>query len=221
MSSQIDVVVIDYGVGNILSITNALTTLGYDFVVSNKKEDITRAQALILPGVGAFNEAMQNLQQLNLIELLREEVLLKEKPLLGICLGMQVLAEESEENGIHRGLGLIPGRVIKLEGDDVVRIPHVGWNDVVAWKNSPLFLNMERSPHFYFDHSYHFICDRTIVAGTTLHGQEIVAAVQKGNIFGVQFHPEKSQNNGLRLYRNFFNYIKNYHPQHVKETNHS
>lgn len=217
MLSPIDVVVIDYGVGNILSITNVLTVLGYRFVVSNNREVISKAPALILPGVGAFNEAMEKLQQLDLISLLKEEVLINKKPLLGICLGMQVLAEESEENGTHSGLGLIPGRVIKMTRDSIARVPHVGWNEVFVQREYPLFRKMGQKTHFYFDHSYHFVCDRAAIAGTTEHGKEIVAAVQIGNIFGVQFHPEKSQNNGLRLYRNFFNYIKEQNLQNVKE----
>ena len=203
------IVVIDYGVGNFLSITNTLTHLGYRFIVSNKAEDIQRASALILPGIGAFSEAMQNLKALNLISILEEEVLVNKKPILGICLGMQILAQSSEEGGFHEGLGWIPGKVIKFCDISDLKIPHVGWNDLDVIRRDPLFSLIEVDcPHFYFDHSFHFTCDDEFVSAKCNYGKEIPIAVQRENIFGVQFHPEKSQNDGLRLYRGFFNYVK-------------
>src|SRR3989344_1794721 len=202
-----DVLVIDYGVGNHLSILNALDFLGYTYHVSHKKEDIRAAKAYILPGVGAFNEAMKNIEQLGFRDVLAEEVLQKKKPLLGICLGMQILAESSEENGYHQGLGWIKGNVVKMKSSDV-KVPHVGWNDVTIKKNAPLFSKTPEKTHFYFDHSYHISCDSSIISATCFYGTEITAAIQQENIFGVQFHPEKSQNNGLRIYRSFFNYVR-------------
>jgi len=202
-----DVLVIDYGVGNHLSILNALDFLGYTYHVSHKKEDIRAAKAYILPGVGAFNEAMKNIEQLGFRDVLAEEVLQKKKPLLGICLGMQVLAGSSEENGYHQGLGWIKGNVVKIKSSDV-KVPHVGWNDVSIRKPFPLFSKTPEKTHFYFDHSYHISCDSSIISATCSYGTEITAAIQQENIFGVQFHPEKSQNNGLRVYRSFFNYVR-------------
>lgn len=202
------VLIIDYGVGNDQSVMNALSSLGYDFLVSNKKEDILGASAYILPGVGAFNEAMRNIKELKIEDLLREQVLAKKKPILGICLGFQVLASESEENGLHKGLGFIDGRVIRLVQKENVRIPHVGWNTLEIVKKEPLFSNIySDNPSFYFDHSYQLVCDNSCVSAVTSYGDKIVSAIQKDNIFGTQFHPEKSQNNGLKLFRSFFNHI--------------
>ncbi len=201
-----DIVVIDYGVGNLRSVTNALERLGCAYTLSDRPEDIERAVAYILPGVGAFAEAMQNLHNHGIIDILRREVVEKKKPLLGICLGMQVLAEGSTEGGFHKGLGWIPGHVDKISGEGV-RVPHVGWNDLVVCTKEPLFLTLPEAPRFYFDHSYRFEVAPEYIAATCSYGGEIVAAVQKGNIFGVQFHPEKSQNSGLRLIRAFINYV--------------
>ncbi|MEK7124180.1 MAG: imidazole glycerol phosphate synthase subunit HisH [Patescibacteria group bacterium] len=201
------ILIIDYGVGNDQSVINALYSLGYDFSVSNKKSDIENANAYILPGVGAFAEAMKNIDKFGIKSLLQEQVLEKKKPLLGICLGFQVLADYSKENGFYKGLGFIKGGVIKLENRKNLRIPHVGWNTLNIVKKNPLFSKLSGNPSFYFDHSYHFACDQKYIAATCDYGQKVVVAVQKDNIFGVQFHPEKSQNNGLKLFRSFFDYL--------------
>ena len=203
-----DVLIIDYDIGNLLSITNALDFLGYTYIISNKVSDIIAAKAYILPGVGAFNEAMQNLNNLQIIPTLTQEVVIKKKPLLGICLGMQILAQSSTENGNHQGLGWIPGKVIKIPQAGNLKVPQVGWNTLTITIKDPLFSRVPDSPHFYFDHSYHFLSDAEFIAATCQYGSTITAAVRKENIFGVQFHPEKSQNNGLKMYRSFFNYIK-------------
>lgn len=205
--SKNQILIIDYGVGNDQSVMNALKFLGYDFLVSNKKEDILSSSAYILPGVGAFNEAMANLNNLGIIDLLKEQILKGGKPILGICLGFQILAESSEENGLHNGLGLIKGRVVRFKAKKGFRIPHVGWNTLKIIKENPLFLKLQGNPSFYFDHSYHLECDKSYVSAECFYGENVVAAVQKDNIFGVQFHPEKSQNNGLKLFRSFFNYL--------------
>ncbi len=203
-----DVLIIDYGVGNHLSVLNALDFLGYRYAVSNRREDIEEAQGFILPGVGAFGEAMQNLNRLDIVAVLKEQVAAKRKPLLGICLGMQLLAEDSEEKGTHKGLGLIKGHVVELKPAQKLRVPHVGWNSLKIRNKAPLFERTGTEPHFYFDHSYHFKCDPSCVSATCAYGEEITAAVQKDNIFGVQFHPEKGQSNGLKLFRGFFEYMK-------------
>lgn len=204
---EIEVLVIDYGVGNHRSVCNALERLGYSYAVSSDKQDIKSAPAYILPGVGAFKEAMCNLEQRGIIETLREEVVKKGKPLLGICLGMQVLAEDSLEGGLTAGLGFIPGHVVPIP-DKGVRVPHVGWNDLAVQKANPLFTTIPVGARFYFDHSYHFAVAKQYRAATTQYGSEIIAAIQHNNIYGVQFHPEKSQNNGLRLLRAFIGAAK-------------
>lgn len=204
-----DVLLVDYKVGNHLSIINALRFLGYNFVVSNKKEDIENARSYILPGVGAFAEAMKNLKELGIIDTLSDQVLLHKKPILGICLGMQVFAESSEEKGFHRGLGWFKARVMRISSKKDLRIPHVGWNNIQIKKKDPLFSRMNEDVSFYFDHSYHFVCDDEFVSATADYGQRLTAGIQKENIFGVQFHPERSQNNGLRLLRGFFHYVEN------------
>lgn len=205
------VLVIDYNVGNHQSVINALNFLGYNFSVSGEKEDIAKASAFILPGVGAFAEAMNNLNKLGIIDVLSDEVLVKKKPIIGICLGMQILALDSGENGFHEGLGWIEGHVRKLEPQGNFRVPHVGWNTLNAIRKEPLFLRTQEHNSFYFDHSYHFECSKIYVSATSSNGMDFVAAVQKDNIFGVQFHPEKSQTTGLKFFRNFFNYLENIH----------
>ncbi|MBS3169528.1 imidazole glycerol phosphate synthase subunit HisH [Candidatus Woesearchaeota archaeon] len=203
-----DILVIDYHVGNHRSVLNALSLLGYHYKVSSEKEEIAKAPAYILPGVGAFSEAMTNLQNLGIIDTLKEQILNHKKPILGICLGMQVLAESSTENGFHKGLGIIKGSVMRIDSHKDIKIPHVGWNNLSIHQKDPLFTRTDEEAHFYFDHSYHIACDHSIISATCTHGSEITAAIQSDNIFGVQFHPEKSQKNGLLLLRGFFNYIK-------------
>lgn len=202
------ILIIDYKVGNHQSVENALKYLGYDFFVSDKKEDIEKFQVYILPGVGAFGEAMNNLKNIGILETLQKEIFENKKPILGICLGMQIMADYSEENGLHKGLGWIKGGFVKLEPKNGLRVPHVGWNDLSIIKKDPLFSRVEQNSSFYFDHSYHFKGEEDVVSATTNYGSDVLAAFQKENIFGVQFHPEKSQNNGLKLFRSFFEYLK-------------
>ncbi len=200
--------VIDYGMGNLHSMVNAMTFLGADVFISDDRKDLDRADAYILPGVGAFGEAMNSLRRLELIEPLSEQVLAHRKPFLGICLGMQLIAEDSEEIGFHQGLGWLPGHVKRLEPGDGLRLPHVGWNDVTVLRREPLFDRIQGDHNFYFVHSYHVVCDERLVAATCCYGTTVVAALQKDNIFAAQFHPEKSQANGLRLLRNFVDYVE-------------
>ncbi|MFM2394985.1 MAG: hypothetical protein RLZZ546_2968 [Bacteroidota bacterium] len=203
------IVIIDYGVGNIQSVSNAIKFLGYNnLVISSDRRHIAQADVFILPGVGAFDEAINNLRIRNLEDILSEEVLVKKKPILGICVGMQMLATFSEENGKSLGLNWINGHVKKINFSDKFPIPHVGWNDIFIEKQTPLFDLNSNYSHFYFDHSYHFDCDTKYISSYCNYGKKITASVQSDNIFGVQFHPEKSQNNGLKLFRSFFNSIK-------------
>lgn len=202
------IVIVDYGVGNTHSVANAIGSLGYKKLkVSSQKSVIADADALILPGVGAFEACASNLKERDLVSILNKEVLVNKKPILGICIGMQLLANQSEENGLHDGLGWINGRIKKLELPKSFAVPHVGWNDVIADPSNNLFLRNDQHSNFYFDHSYYFDCDEENIIAVCDYGIKVTAAVQKENIFGVQFHPEKSQTNGLKLFRSFFNYI--------------
>ena len=197
------ITIVDYGMGNLRSVFNALTLLGEDTQITNNPEEILRAERLILPGVGAFGLAMHNLRERGLIDPLNEKVLNQQTPILAICLGMQLLAESSSEHGDHVGLGWIPGRVRMFEMDGL-KVPHVGWNEISVQGEPPLFKGLGGNKEFYFVHSYHFETDTAeVVAATTDYGYDFVAAVNRDNIFGTQFHPEKSQDNGLRVLRNF------------------
>ncbi len=198
------VVIIDYKMGNTGSVKNALHALGCDAVITSEKTDIGKATHLILPGVGAFPDGMKNLHSLNLVEILTKEVLTNKKPILGICLGMQMMATKGEEGGVHEGLQWIPGTTRKFQVDeDKFKVPHIGWNDVEVAGESKLLREILK-PIFYFVHSYHFVPEHTdVVKGLTDYGEKFVSVVEQDNIFGVQFHPEKSQQEGLHLIRNF------------------
>ena len=208
MSMNLSIVIVDYGVGNTYSVANAIKALGYKKVkITSDQKQICEANALILPGVGAFDEAARNLKKHNLHLVLGEEVLIKKKPILGICVGMQLFSEGSEENGWHEGLNWISGKVKKLKIPANYSVPHVGWNDIKYIESNPLFSLTKQHPNFYFDHSYHFEATPAYINSICNYGIEVTASVQRENIFGVQFHPEKSQNNGLKLFRGFFNSI--------------
>ncbi len=198
------IIIIDYGVGNVRSVGNALAWLGYAFSISRNKRDIHDGSSLILPGVGAFAEGMKNLKKFDLINILKEEVCEKKKPCLGICLGAQLMLDSGEEGGHHQGLGWIKGRVVKFLESKTPRIPHVGWNTLTITKRAPLFERTGERANYYFDHSYYFKGLKKNVLATCQYGVEFTAAVGKDNIYGVQFHPEKSQVNGLKLFRSFF-----------------
>lgn len=205
---QPSIVIVDYGVGNTCSVSNAISALGYrKLKISGDEADILNADALILPGVGAFEGCAKRLRERHLDTLLHEAVQVRKKPILGICVGMQLMATISEENGNYAGLDWISGKVVKLELPDNYAVPHVGWNDVAQRREDILFSRIAGSPNFYFDHSYHYQCDPTFVTADCDYGIRVTAAINKENIHGVQFHPEKSQNNGLRLFRGFFNAV--------------
>ena len=197
------ILVIDYKVGNLQSVSNALRFLGYRHRVSDRAADLDAADAYILPGVGAFAEGMGNLRGLGLLEPLTHNVLGLGKPVLGICLGMQLLADDSEEGGLHQGLGWIGGHVRRIPARPGVSSTHVGWNSLEPRQAEPLFAGLD-APCVYFDHSYRLECAGEHVSALCRHGEDLVAAVQHGNIYGVQFHPEKSQSTGLKILRRLF-----------------
>jgi imidazole glycerol-phosphate synthase subunit HisH len=199
--------IVDYGMGNIGSVCNALDLLGGPYLVSNRRQDLSSADAIILPGVGAFGAAMANLRALDLVGELTDQVMNQRKPFLGICLGMQLLAKDSVENGFSTGLGWLDAHVLAMQPGGQLRVPHVGWNSVTRPAVNPLFQRIEGDAHFYFDHGFHLECADDCVIASCDYGVRYVAAVQKGNVLAVQFHPEKSQRNGLKLLRNFLNII--------------
>jgi glutamine amidotransferase len=201
------VTIIDYGVGNVYSVANALSMLDVQVKISSAALDLQKADALILPGVGAFDVAMRQLETSGLNQILNEIVLKEKKPILGICLGMQLLAKSSTENGFHQGLGWIDGVVEKLELSAPYIVPHVGWNSVTFNHNTALSARLTKHHEFYFDHSYHLNTAPDIIQATCWYGKDVTAAVQHENIFGVQFHPEKSQTSGLKLFKGFLNSI--------------
>ncbi len=201
------ILVVDHGMGNVKSVLNAVMSLGCEALVSSRREEILRADAFILPGVGAFGEAIKNLHDHGIVEVLTREVLEKKKPLLGICLGMQLLADNSEESGGHQGLGWIPARVLKLDPGDGFRIPHVGWSQVKVVRPDPLFKDLNGAHSFYFVHSYVLTCNDTYITAHFRYGTGCVAAVQKDNVFGTLFHPEKSSAAGLQVLRNFLSLV--------------
>jgi len=195
------VAVVDYGMGNLLSVRNALLHLGAEVVSADTAAGLREAHAVVLPGVGAFGEAMRQLKARELLGGLEEEVRTRGKPMLGICLGMQLLGERGEELGVHQGLGWVPGDVRRLSAAPL-RIPHIGWSEVAG--EGPLFRGIPERTAFYFVHSFHFVAaDPAVVRGTTDYGGPFVSAVQQGNVHAVQFHPEKSHKWGLALLKNF------------------
>ncbi|MBU1014877.1 imidazole glycerol phosphate synthase subunit HisH [Patescibacteria group bacterium] len=204
------IALIDYNMGNLQSVVNAFQLLREDMRVTQNPEDVRKADAIVLPGVGAFGDGMKNLDKLGLIPVLQEEVRERKKPFLGICLGMQLAAREGTEHGIHQGLGWLDGRVERIEpGPSSYKIPHMGWNNLFVKKDTGLFSGIEDAV-YYFVHSYSFCPapgEEESVAATCWHGKEVVAAVEKENIFGVQFHPEKSQGAGLKLLENFLSAV--------------
>jgi glutamine amidotransferase len=194
--------------GNVKSVHNALNYLGHDVKISNNEDVIKESTHIILPGVGAFGDALNNLKKNNLIPILSKLVIDEKKPFLGICLGMQLLANTGEEYGIHEGLGWIDGDVKKF---DIKKrdfpIPHVGWNDIKVEQEHIIFNKLSNFNTYYFSHSYHFICkNKENVLASCEYGIEFTSAIMKENIVGIQFHPEKSHENGLQLLDNFANW---------------
>ncbi|HEU4964096.1 MAG TPA: imidazole glycerol phosphate synthase subunit HisH [Bacilli bacterium] len=200
------IAIIDYGMGNLRSVEKALVSLGAEVAVTGDPAVVREADGVILPGVGAFGDAMANLEAQGLVSVIRE-VVAAGTPFLGICLGMQLLFTTSEEHGEHRGLDLIPGRVKLFRGD--FKIPHIGWNDLKLLQDSVLFDGVENGDYVYWVHSL-FVepHDRTVLLATTDYYGKVAGIVGQGNVFGIQFHPEKSSRVGLTLLRNFVNLVR-------------
>ncbi len=201
------VAVVDYGMGNLRSVAKALEVVGFPKVsVTSSKEEIFSSDAVVFPGQGAFRKAMENLGKLGLVDVLKE-VILSQKPFFGICLGLQLLFERSHEHGITPGLGILPGEVKLLPTS--VKLPHIGWNQVRVVKNSRLFSGIEDGEYFYFVHSYRVVPrDESVISSFTDYGTDFVSAIEKDNLWAVQFHPEKSQKKGLALLKNFLELVK-------------
>ncbi len=198
------VLIVDYGMGNLGSVRRALEECGADVLVSDDPAELTNASAIVLPGVGAFPDGMRCLRERGWPAALQQAVRAERLPLLGICLGMQLLADRGEEGSDTEGLGLVPGVVRLMAPADGARIPHVGWNDVQAVGHSPMFDNIPEGSDFYFVHSFHFVpANPAHIAAHTSYGGAVVAAVVADNIWGAQFHPEKSSRAGFHLLKNF------------------
>lgn len=196
------IAIIDYDAGNLKSVEKALKFLGEDAVITREKEEILNADKVILPGVGAFGDAMHNLEQFGLIDVIKEVVELG-KPFLGICLGLQLLFERSEESPGVEGLGILKGEILRIPDCPGLKIPHMGWNSLKIKPEAKLLKDLE-DPYVYFVHSYYLkAADENIVAATTEYSTTIHASVQSGNVFACQFHPEKSSRVGLQILRNF------------------
>jgi len=200
------IIIIDYEMGNLKNVQHALVHLGIEVKISGKLDEIRKASGLILPGVGAFRDAIKVLKEKKLDQVIREKIQQK-SPFLGICLGMQLLFTCSEENGLYQGLGLIPGKVVRFPVE--YRVPHLGWNQVQECSDGiedkpSLFTGINNNSYFYFLHSYYCIPDEdSDVLTRTYYHQSFVSSVHRGNVFGVQFHPEKSSSQGLKLLKNF------------------
>jgi glutamine amidotransferase len=199
------IAIVDYGMGNVRSVRDALEYIGEDAEITSDPSRLAAADRLILPGVGAFGDAMANLEARSLPSVLRLEVFEKRKPFLGICLGLQLLAETSCEHGEHRGLGWIDGAVVRFNPENALKVPHMGWNDLEKRTDHPLLGGLEDSQLcFYFVHSYYLSCDDTdAVMATCTYGAPFAAMVARDNIAATQFHPEKSQDSGIQLLKNF------------------
>ena len=196
------IAIVNYGLGNLHSVHKAVVKVGGEALVTENAADIRRADKVILPGVGAFADGMQGLAERGLVEVVQEAAR-SGKPLLGICLGMQLLFDESEEQGVSQGLGLVPGKV-RLFENKTVKVPQIGWNQLHFEKANPLLEGLQPGDYVYFNHSYY--CEPAEQADTlisTEYGLRYASSIQRGNLFGVQFHPEKSQRVGLQILRNF------------------
>jgi len=212
MKNKTSIALVDYNMGNIQSIKNAFSVFTKNVKVVSKGSEIGTPDAIVVPGVGSFGEGIKNLQQRNMIDPITELSFNGNIPFLGICLGMEFLAQSSTEQGNHDGLGWIPGEIRRIDtNSSTFRVPHMGWNklDLADNLETVLFQDFDGGESVYFVHSYHLdpqTTDDNIITATTSHGCEITAAVESENIFGTQFHPEKSQGTGLKIIENFVNF---------------
>jgi glutamine amidotransferase len=201
MTSKI--VIIDYGMGNLRNVQKGFERVGFESKLTRSKREIGKASAIVLPGVGAFKDCMENLEKYGLIEPLLRSIE-KGKPYLGICLGLQILFSESEEFGSHKGLDLIKGKVVRFKPDPEHKVPHMGWNTIEKEKEVPLLKGVESGDFFYFVHSFYVIPEESQWISTlTTYDKPFVSSIWKENLFATQFHPEKSQQKGLRILENF------------------
>jgi len=201
MTSKI--VIIDYGMGNLRNVQKGFEKIGFEATLTRNKKEIGKASGIVLPGVGAFKDCMENLEKYGLIDPLLRSIE-KGKPYLGICLGLQILFSKSEEFGSHKGLDLIRGNVVKFKPDPEHKVPHMGWNTIEKEREVPMLQGVEDGDFFYFVHSYFVVPEEAQVISTfTTYGNPFVSSISKENLFATQFHPEKSQQKGLRLLENF------------------
>ena len=199
------ITIVDYGMGNIGSLVNMFRRIGCDTEVSGKIEVIAKAKKILLPGVGTFDAAMERIDGLGLRDLLRAKAVIEGVPFLGICLGMQVLVDQSEE-GVTKGLGLISGAAHRFSSETNLKVPHMGWNQVDIINETPLTEGLPQDPRFYFVHSYYVkVHYQDDVMMRSKYGREFDAAINRGNVYGAQFHPEKSHNFGMAMLKNFVN----------------
>lgn len=200
-----EIAIIDLEIGNIGSVFRALKKIGSNPIICQKKSDFFSASKIILPGVGSFNYGMSKLIEKNLYEPLLDSVINKQIPFLGICLGMQMLATKGFENNVETmGLNLIGGDVNKIRSNNKIKLPHMGWNEVDQSKKVKLFENIKNNKDFYFVHSYAFNPkDKSTISSYSIYGEKFVSSIEKNNIYGVQFHPEKSLDDGITLLKNF------------------
>lgn len=194
------IAIVDYGMGNLKNVYKALKSIEVEAEITSNPEVIKAADKIILPGVGAFKDAIYTINHSGLREVLDESVQ-QGKPFMGICLGMQLLFEKSYENGAYEGLGYIPGQIVKL--DIPLKVPHMGWNTLEIVKQDPIFTGVESGSYAYFVHSYHMEGPEEVISAYTTYGKRFGVAVQKNNIYGAQFHPEKSSDVGIKLLKNF------------------
>lgn len=202
------IAIIDYGMGNLRSVEKAFLKVGIIAKVVSEAKSLEDANGIVLPGVGAFKDCMRNLEEKGLLEPVLRSIK-KGKPYLGICLGLQVLFTESEEFGIYRGFDIFKGKVVKFQIS--LKVPHMGWNTVKLLKKPPIFEGISDETFFYFVHSFYVVCqNKDIIAGTTDYGITFTSMIWKDNIFATQFHPEKSQEMGLKLLKNFGEFVRRY-----------
>ena len=204
------IAIIDYGMGNLYNVKNALDALGIDSMITSKKEDLQKADKLILPGVGAMQDCMLNLEKSGLKEMIIDFVLHQKKPLLGICLGMQMIFKKGYENGECNGLGFIDGDVKLLEPKENVKIPHIGWNKLECNRENNLLKGLAENSFVYYVHSYAAsnVKDENLIGFSNYGAIKVPSIVCKGNVYGTQFHPEKSGEVGLKILKNFGEVIK-------------
>lgn len=194
------ILIVDYKMGNLPNVKRAVELFTKDVVISSDIEEIKKADKIILPGVGAFGDAIRNIESMGLRDAITEAA--KTKPFMGICLGMQLMFEKSEEDPTVEGLGIIKGRVEKFKNIDL-KVPEIGWNSVSKPKESKILKGLENNSYFYFVHSFHVVPEEDVAAGITNYGYDFVSVIEKGNIMATQFHPEKSHDEGLKILKNF------------------